>query len=42
MSGYDMTGLYEKLGIRYVSITSGANKDSSPRIRHTPRLIPPV
>ncbi len=29
MSGYDMTGLYEKLGIRYVSITSGAFKDSS-------------
>lgn len=29
MSGYDMTGLYEKLGIRYVSITSGKNKDSS-------------
>lgn len=29
MSGYDMTGLYEKLGIRYVSITSGVNKDSS-------------
>lgn len=29
MSGLDMTGLYEKLGIRYVSITSGANKDSS-------------
>lgn len=29
MSGYDMTGLYEKLGIKYVSITSGANKDSS-------------
>lgn len=29
LSGYDMTGLYEKLGIRYVSITSGANKDSS-------------
>nr|WP_307998235.1 signal peptide peptidase SppA [uncultured Merdimonas sp.] len=29
MSGYDLTGLYEKLGIRYVSITSGANKDSS-------------
>lgn len=29
MSGYDMSGLYEKLGIRYVSITSGANKDSS-------------
>ena len=29
MSGFDMTGLYEKLGIRYVSITSGANKDSS-------------
>lgn len=29
MSGYDMTGLYEKLGIRYVSITSGENKDSS-------------
>lgn len=29
MAGYDMTGLYEKLGIRYVSITSGANKDSS-------------
>lgn len=28
MSGYDMTGLYEKLGIRYVSITSGVNKDS--------------
>ena len=24
-----MSGLYEKLGIRYVSITSGANKDSS-------------
>lgn len=29
MAGYDLTGLYEKLGIRYVSITSGANKDSS-------------
>ncbi len=29
MSGYDMTGLYEKLGIRYVSITSGENKDST-------------
>lgn len=29
MSGFDMTGLYEKLGIRYVSITSGVNKDSS-------------
>lgn len=29
MSGYDLTGLYEKLGIEYVSITSGANKDSS-------------
>lgn len=29
MSGYDMSGLYKKLGIRYVSITSGKNKDSS-------------
>ncbi|XCP83767.1 signal peptide peptidase SppA [Roseburia hominis] len=29
MSGYDLSGLYEKLGIRYISITSGANKDSS-------------
>ncbi len=29
MSGYDMTGLYEKLGIRYVSIASGEYKDSS-------------
>lgn len=29
MSGLDMTGLYEKLGIRYISITSGENKDSS-------------
>ena len=29
MSGYDLSGLYEKLGIRYVSITSGENKDSS-------------
>lgn len=29
MSGYDLSGLYEKLGIRYVSITSGVNKDSS-------------
>lgn len=29
MSGYDLTGLYEKLGIRYVSITTGPNKDSS-------------
>ena len=28
MSGYDMTGLYEKLGIRYYSITSGDYKDS--------------
>lgn len=28
MSGFDMTGLYEKLGIRYVSITSGEFKDS--------------
>lgn len=27
MSGYDMSGLYEKLGIRYFSITSGAYKD---------------
>ena len=25
----DLTGLYEKLGIRYISITSGENKDSS-------------
>ena len=24
-----MSGLYEKLGIRYISITSGENKDSS-------------
>ena len=24
-----MSGLYKKLGIRYVSITSGKNKDSS-------------
>ena len=29
MSGYDLTGLYEKLGIEYVSITSGDYKDSS-------------
>lgn len=29
MSGYDMTGLYEKLGIKYFSITSGEYKDSS-------------
>ena len=29
MSGFDMTGLCEKLGIRYVSITSGDFKDSS-------------
>ncbi len=29
MSGFDMTGLYEKLGMRYISITSGKNKDSS-------------
>lgn len=29
MAGYDLNGLYEKLGIRYVSITSGKNKDSS-------------
>lgn len=29
MAGYDLSGLYEKLGIRYVSITSGENKDSS-------------
>lgn len=29
MSGYDMTGLYEKLGIRYFSITSGEYKDST-------------
>lgn len=29
MSGYDLSGLYEKLGIQYFSITSGANKDSS-------------
>ena len=29
MSGYDMSGLYKKLGIRYVSITSGKNKDRS-------------
>lgn len=29
MSGYDLSGLYEKLGIRYYSITSGKNKDSS-------------
>ncbi len=29
MSGYDLSGLYEKLGIRYFSITSGENKDSS-------------
>ncbi len=29
MSGFDMTGLYEKLGMRYISITSGKNKDST-------------
>lgn len=29
MSGYDLTGLYEKLGIEYYSITSGEYKDSS-------------
>lgn len=29
MSGYDLTGLYKKLGIRYVSITSGDYKDST-------------
>ncbi|MDY5845129.1 MAG: signal peptide peptidase SppA [Bariatricus sp.] len=29
MSAYDMSGLYEKLGIRYISITSGPMKDSS-------------
>lgn len=29
ISGYDMTGLYEKLGIRTISITSGPNKDMS-------------
>lgn len=29
MSGYDLTGLYEKLGIKSVSITSGENKDMS-------------
>ena len=29
VSGYDLSGLYEKLGIEYFSITSGVNKDSS-------------
>lgn len=29
MSGFDMTGLYEKLGIEYFSITSGEYKDST-------------
>ena len=29
ISGYDMTGFYEKLGIKTVSITSGKNKDMS-------------
>ncbi len=29
MSGYDLTGLYEKLGVEYFSITSGEYKDSS-------------
>jgi protease-4 len=29
ISGYDLTGLYEKLGIEYYSITSGENKDWS-------------
>ena len=29
MSGFDLTGLYEKLGIKYFSITSGEFKDST-------------
>lgn len=29
ISGYDLTGLYEKLGMEYYSITSGDNKDWS-------------
>lgn len=29
MSGFDMTGLYQKLGLEYFSITSGEYKDSS-------------
>lgn len=29
MSGYDMKGLYKKLGIKQISITSGKNKDMS-------------
>lgn len=29
MSGYDLSGLYEKLGIRYYSVTTGDNKDMS-------------
>lgn len=29
MSGFDMTGLYKKLGIEYFSITSGEYKDST-------------
>ena len=29
ISGFDMSGLYEKLGIRAISITSGKNKDMS-------------
>lgn len=28
-SRYDITGLYDKLGVQYVSITSGQNKDGS-------------
>ena len=40
MSGYDMSGLYEKLGIRYVSITSGVNKDSFQADRRAGRNLP--
>lgn len=29
INGYDLTGLYEKLGIEYISIASGDNKDWS-------------
>ncbi len=29
MSGYDLSGLYEKLGIKYYSVTTGDNKDMS-------------
>ncbi|HIW20819.1 MAG TPA: signal peptide peptidase SppA [Candidatus Dorea intestinavium] len=29
LAGYDMTGLYEKLGIKYYSVTSGPFKDGS-------------